>query len=300
MDSALILKSLCSLNQVLEREGKNPAHPHVQDPMQDPMQDTEQPHVHETAQPNLTPSESYKSRRQDTVHVYHHQESSVFRDALLLSTLNRPTSNVTIVQNSSVPPSNSAPAKKEEKKHSLSTQGALVLGASMVTIVGGMIYSLSSDEYVKFYTSDLEEKIQYIQRLNMDLKSIQLTELLLSYEDWKRLFVKRTKTTTIAKIGTGVSVAVVVGASILHFPLVILTGFVGVAAGGGTLLWKHLTHKQPVSEEEAFKTFYQNLHYLIKAYQDQADQEAQPGHAGYANHASDGTQPSAPYTNDNL
>jgi hypothetical protein len=210
------------------------------------------------------------------VHHYHSPASMgpslSLGDAMLLSSLRSP--NVTVINTGSNESKKEKKTEEKEIEKKFSTGDAMALGAAITVIVGAVTYLLTQDEYVKFYTSELDHKVQVLRELKvLDMKHIQLLN---SYDEWKTLFCNRTKAKPFAMGGIGVSTVAVVGGALVGGalgPFVVVVGFVGIAAGGGTLLWKRSRSKKKPSEEEAFKKFYTDLDVLIRAY----EQEAEPG-----------------------
>jgi small nuclear ribonucleoprotein (snRNP)-like protein len=191
----------------------------------------------------------------------------------LWSSVSRPTSSVTIhnyvgeSKETYKEAKEAKEAKKVKETKSVGTAvavGALTVGTSLIGT-----YVISQDEYTEFALSKLDTKISVLRNKK------EYIGLIVSYDQWKSLFLQRTKVTTYAKATTIGSVLGGLGGVLLTSTALVFGGFVGIAAGSSVLFWKYLT-TQPmdqVSEEEAFLQLVTTVNYHYS----QAIRDEQPG-----------------------
>jgi hypothetical protein len=191
----------------------------------------------------------------------------------LWSSVSRPTSSVTIhnyVGESKETYKETKEAKEaKEVKETKSVGTAVAVGALTVgtSLIG--TYVISQDEYTEFALSKLDTKISVLRNKK------EYIGLIVSYDQWKSLFLQRTKVTTYAKATTIGSVLGGLGGVLLTSTALVLSGFVGIAAGSSVLFWKYLTTHpmDQVSEEEAFLQLVTTVNYHYS----QAIRDEQPG-----------------------
>ena len=179
-------------------------------------------------------------------HVYNHQPAPVF--------INNPAPIFVnpapiIINNSHSSCGKSAKTesrKKSEEKEDKKelSRGEIIVG---MTVIAGMsaasVYVFSQDEYIKFYLSQIDDKISALKKYsNSKLYdvSVEIDQIITHYDAWKKLHTERTLNKCYAKvIGTG-SLLTGVTAFIVYSN-VALAGLFGGILSGCYLLWKYLT-----------------------------------------------------------
>lgn len=196
-------------------------------------------HTHtETHYHYSVPSTSSSSSSWDTLHAL------AFAQAL--ST--KPTSNITIVNSTGGRESDERhkkSSKEEEEERKDRSPSTLVKATAVTAIVSTVFtatYMLAQDEYATFYFSDIDTEMEDLHNLTSHFPVIQ--SCVDSYDEWKKLFCQRTKSSTVAKVGTTCSIIGAASGFFLASSPFILMGICGGTLGGAYLFWRHLKIKK--------------------------------------------------------
>jgi len=154
---------------------------------------------------------------------------------------------------SSNPKHNDEETKEKDKKkdeNKVITRSDIVFGMG---VVGGVMvattYFLSQDEYIQFYLSKIDEKMESLKKYTVDGKEgyannqndREIRNIIENYDSWKALHEKRTMGKCNAKIvGTGSVVSAITG-FFFYSNVALFTGLAGGITCGCYLLWKYLT-----------------------------------------------------------
>ena len=218
--------------------------------------------------------------------------SSCTQSPIIISNSN--PSNITIIQSTPSPiyhafssstytsttTSTTSDAKSNDKKSNESNDTAILIGASIIGIIGAFIgtHIMAKDEYVAYRNSDLKS---YIKEIKNSCKKSQnkkeepnpiyseLLSVLESYETWKLLLKKRTKSKSYAKASTlGFIVGTSLGVALQATPFIIF-GIISATASGCYWYYHSLTSTKSISEQEALIELRSNIQKLKNTLENQ-------------------------------
>jgi hypothetical protein len=158
---------------------------------------------------------------------------------------------------------NNKKSKKEEntdnKKYEV-TKGEIVLaGAVIAGVSATTVYLMSKDEYVNFYLSKIDEKMEYLSLF----KDYDTRNIVLNYQKWKELHRKRTLKICCSKIAGGGSIISSIVGLMFVSNIVLCGGIIGGTASGCYFLWKYLT-KNVRKEQQYYDDMMNEIKKMIE------------------------------------
>ncbi len=148
-----------------------------------------------------------------------------------------------------------------EKKEIMRTDDKtrkILAGIGEAAIALAATYVTAKDEYIKYYLSDIESIFKNLDIIpeTYHLRK-EFLELKIGFENWRQVFLNKTKKNFLGKVSCFASAATGVGGIFFASGLVVSTGFVGLTASGCYLLWRYM--KSEYSDKDLYEDLKNKL-----------------------------------------